>query len=292
MRAKVLFKIANTFLLQDLDTNQQIKAVIRKKTKLNQKMTILIGDNVEYVKDKYEFVIEKIIDRKNSLIRPKVANVNTICIVYSVKEPDYNSFLLNKFLAFYEARNIDNVIIYFSKMDLLNEKELLTLSEIINEYKKNNYFVFTSDKKEEAKNGILNLISDNVICFVGQSGAGKSTLINYLIPELKLKTQEISQSLNRGKHTTTSSFVFPYNDGFIIDTPGFSSIDLGMNQIELANAFTDFRLNNVNCKFKDCLHNNEIGCYIKELVKSNKIYSQRYLDYLKMLSEIPKVKQY
>ena len=281
MRAKVLFKIANTFLLQDLDSKKQVKAVIRKKMKLTQKTTILIGDNVEYVKDKYdEFVIEKIIERKNSLIRPKIANINTICIVYSVKEPDYNSFLLNKFLAFYEARNIDNVIIYFSKMDLLNKEELDNLSKIIGEYKKDNYFVFNSNNKFETKKEILKLIENNVICFVGQSGAGKSTLINYLVPELKLKTQEISQSLNRGKHTTTSSLIFPFNNGYIIDTPGFSSIDLSMTQKELANSFTDFRLNNINCKFKDCLHNHEKGCYIKELVDNNKINKQRYLDYL------------
>ncbi|MDE5767265.1 MAG: ribosome small subunit-dependent GTPase A [Malacoplasma sp.] len=287
MQGKVLFKIANSFLLNDFSSSEKIKAVIRKKTK--SQFTILVGDNVFYENDKYEgFVIEKIMERNNFLIRPKVANVNAVCIVFSVKEPDFSSYSLNKFLAFYESRNVDFVMIYFSKMDLLNKTELLKMNEIISEYKKNNYVVFTSVEKDKCKKEILNLIKKNTICFAGQSGVGKSTLINYLVPDLHLKTQEISKSLNRGKHTTTSSFIFPFSDGFILDTPGFSSLDLNMTKLELANAFTDFRNNSIHCKFKNCLHLNEINCYIKNMVDAKKIYHQRYLDYQKMMSEIKK----
>lgn len=287
MNAKILFKIANSFLLYDLSTKSQFNAVIRKKLKQEDRI-ITVGDNVEFVKDQYEYVIEKIDERKNLLIRPKVANIDTLIIVNSVKEPDFSSYGLNKFLAFYEARNINNVIIYFSKMDLLNKQESTNMNEIISQYEQNGYIVLNSLDKEKNKKKILNMIKNNVVCFAGQSGVGKSTLINFLIPDLELRTQEISQALNRGKHTTTSSLMIPFNDGFVIDTPGFGSLDLNMTQLELANSFTDFRNNSVHCKFKNCLHTNEKNCFIKKMVDENKIYKQRYLDYLKMFSEIKK----
>lgn len=287
MKAKVLFKIANSFLLFELESKKQTNAVIRKKIK-QQNIVITVGDDVEFSHEQYENVIEKIYDRKNLLIRPKVANVDIIIIVYSVKEPDFNSYGLNKFLAFYEARDINNVIIYFSKMDLLNKEELENMNKIIDQYKNNGYIVLNSLNKENNKKEILKIIKNNVVCFAGQSGVGKSTLINFLIPDLELRTQEISQALNRGKHTTTSSVMIPFNEGFVIDTPGFGSLDLDMTKLELANSFTDFRHNSIHCKFKDCLHINEKDCFIKKLVEENKIYKQRYLDYLKMFSEIKK----
>lgn len=287
MKAKVLFKIANSFLLFELESKKQTNAVIRKKIK-QQNIVITVGDDVEFSHEQYENVIEKIYDRKNLLIRPKVANVDILIIVYSVKEPDFSSYGLNKFLAFYEARDINNVIIYFSKMDLLNKEELENMNKIIDQYKNNGYIVLNSLNKENNKKEILKIIKNNVVCFAGQSGVGKSTLINFLIPDLELRTQEISQALNRGKHTTTSSLMIPFNEGFVIDTPGFGSLDLDMTKLELANSFTDFRHNSIHCKFKDCLHINEKDCFIKKLVEENKIYKQRYLDYLKMFSEIKK----
>lgn len=285
MIGKVLFKVANNFLVEEEKNKEKIKTTIRKKAK---KMDTLVGDNVEFIKEEYEYVIERIFERKNFLIRPKVANIDYVLIVYSVKEPDYNSFLLNKFLAFYESRNIKNVIIYFSKIDLLKDDEIKNIKNIIERYKNDGYIVFDSSNKEFAKIEIEKLLNNNVICFAGQSGVGKSTFINFLIPEMNLKTQEISEALNRGKHTTTSSLIIPYKNGYVIDTPGFSSIDLNMTSDELSSSFNDFRNNKTKCKFSNCLHNNEKGCFIKELVEQNKIDKQRYSDYLKMLNNINK----
>lgn len=290
MNGKVLFKIANTFLVEDFNSKEKVKTSIRKKTKLND--TILVGDNVVYEQVNTETVIEKIEPRKNFLIRPKVANIDYVFIVYSVKEPDFNSFLLNKFLAFYESRNIENVIIYFSKVDLLNEKEKEEFIKIKQAYLQDGYFVYDSLEREQKKEEICNLIKNNVICFAGQSGVGKSTLINFLIPEMNLKTQQISHALNRGKHTTTSSLIIPFNDGYIIDTPGFSSLELQMSKEELSIAFNDFRNNKVNCKFSNCLHINEKNCAIKQLVSENKLNKQRYEDYLKMMTSIKDNRRY
>lgn len=289
MEGKVLFKVANSFLVNNKNESINHKTSIRKKIKSND--TILVGDNVIYKKEEYEYVIEKILPRKNFLIRPKVANIDYVLIVFSVKEPDYNSFLLNKFLAFYESRNIENVIIYFSKMDLLNNDELKNIKKIIDSYKKDNYLVFDSSNKELIKNEIQKLLVNNTICFAGQSGVGKSTLINYLIPDMNLKTQEISEALNRGKHTTTSSLIIPYKKGYLIDTPGFSSINLDMCQEQFSEAFNDFRINKANCKFSNCLHNHEKGCQIKWMVENKKISQERYNDYLKMLESIANTKR-
>ncbi len=284
MIGRVIFKVAQSFLIQDCDTKEQVKSFIRKKTKSTN--TILVGDMVEYTKHDSEYIIEKILERKNWLIRPRAANVDYIFLVYSVKEPDYNSFLLNKFLAFYESRNIKNVIIYFSKMDLLSDDEKKEINIIINSYKNDGYIVFSNLEKEEKIDEIKQLFKDNMICFAGQSGVGKSTFINYLIPEINLRTQEISNALNRGKHTTTSSIIIPFNEGYLIDTPGFSSLDLNMSKLELACSYHDFRSNAVYCKFKDCLHKNEKDCQIKKMVDENKIDNQRYQDYLKFLDSL------
>lgn len=289
MEGKVLFKIANNFLIEDKVTKQQIKTTIRKKTKLLEK-TILVGDNVIY--HPQEKVIEKIQERTNWLIRPKVANVDYVFIVYSVKQPDYNSFLLNKFLAFYESRNIKNVIIYFSKVDLLNKKEFDEFIKIKQSYLNDNYYVFDSLEKETKKNEIIKIFENNTICFAGQSGVGKSTFINFLIPEMNLKTQEISNALNRGKHTTTSSLIIPFNNSYIIDTPGFSSLELNMSKEELSTTFNDFRIYKTKCKFTNCLHNNEKDCYVKKMVESKKINATRYEDYLKMLVSLKENKRW
>lgn len=283
MKGIVIFKAANQFLVHNLNTKKIDVAMIRKKTK--ETYNIMVGDYVEYNEFDGHFVIEVICSRKNYLIRPKIANIDNVLLVYSVKEPDYSSFLLNKFLAFYEARNVDNVIIYFSKWDLLNNDEVNKMQMVVDAYKKNGYQVFISNKKEEQKDKLISLLKNKTTVFAGQSGVGKSTFINYLIPNINIKTQEISKSLNRGKHTTTSSTMISFNDGFIIDTPGFSSIDLNLTKYELASAFNDFRKAATMCKFSNCLHDKEKGCHVKKMVETNEIDKTRYDDYLKMLNQ-------
>ncbi|MCF0217585.1 MAG: ribosome small subunit-dependent GTPase A [Malacoplasma sp.] len=286
-QAKVIFKTALLFLVIDLNSQMQYVCSIYKKTKLNDQK-ICVGDNVHYQATQYGYVIDTIKTRKNLLIRPKLANINIVCLVLSVSNPEFSSYLLNKFIAFYQARNIDKTIIYFSKMDLLDKTQTNYFLDLISEYQKNNFVVLNSNQKAKAKQTILKMMENNTICFAGQSGVGKSTFINYLFPNLGLKTNEISQKLKRGKNTTTSSIAIPYKNGFIIDTPGFNKLDLNLTRKELASAYDDFRENNVHCKFNDCLHFNEQGCYIKKMVSENKIYLQRYQDYLKILKEINK----
>lgn len=284
MLAKVLYKSANQFVVFLFENKKTEKCLIYKKIK--SKNTILVGDIVDVVYENNNFVIQNIIERKNILIRPKVSNIDYIFIIHSVKEPNFNSFLLNKFLAFYEYKNVENIIIYFSKLDLLNNQELTNIKKIIKNYQNDGYIVFNNLEINHSLSFINKIIQNNTICFVGESGVGKSTFINKLIPNLSLKTQEISKVLNRGKNTTTNSLIFNFKNGFIIDTPGFSSFDLNLNKFELSKTFKDFKKYKNYCKFSDCLHEFEQNCFIKEMVKKNKIDNQKYLDYLKILKDL------
>ena len=243
----------------------------------------MVGDFVEMQKSGDDYVIAKILERKNSLIRPKVANVDEVIIVQSVVQPDLNTFMLNKYLAFYESR-IDTVKIAFSKTDLLNLIQLDEFNKVKQLYIHDGYDVYDLQnlgdfdlfKKE---------LASKTVCLVGNSGVGKSTLLNRIDPKLALRTQEISMALNRGKHTTTNVGIIEYESGKLIDTPGFSSLDIDLTKQELAHSFHDFRQLATKCKFSNCLHIKEPQCAVKQAVQDNIISQFRYDDYLKLLKE-------
>ncbi len=260
-----------------------VKGIFRHKSK---SISPLVGDNVKIKKIDNTFIIEQIYERKNSLIRPRVTNIDEILIIQSIKSPDLNLFLLDKLIAYYQSQ-IDNVTICFTKLDLLNENETLKIDNIIDIYKSNGYTVYRSNNDVDLEQIKYNF-NNEIICLVGNSGVGKSTLLNKIDPELKLKTQEISKALNRGKHTTTSNQLILTKNGMFIDTPGFSSINICLTPAQLSKSFLDFRKYSSMCKFTNCLHINEPDCKIKQLVKLNKIDINRYNNYLKMREEIKK----
>ena len=180
----------------------------------------LVGDRVIF--DEIRCYITKILPRKNVLIRPSVANIDQAIIVTSVKEPNFSTNLLDKFLAIISYNNIEPIIC-LTKLDLLNDKEKEEIDGYIDYYKKIGYTVIDNKDKKIFKN----LLKDKLTVFTGQSGAGKSTLINLLDKSLKLKTGTISKALGRGKHTTRCVELFNVFDGLVVDTPGFSSLDFG-----------------------------------------------------------------
>ncbi|WP_246157349.1 ribosome small subunit-dependent GTPase A [Spiroplasma tabanidicola] len=232
--------------------------------------------------------IEKIVDRKNELYRPRIANVDQVVIITSVKEPDFNSYTLNKYLAFIEFVNIKPVLA-FTKVDLLSKNS--DVWALANEYKKIGYEIYLINNiietdKEWQK--FIKSLENKVSVFTGQTGAGKSTTLNHILPEALEKTQEISKALNRGKHTTTKNELFMYKNGLIGDTPGFSSFDLkSIEKSELAHSFKFFSDHINDCKFKDCLHLKETpGCAITKFVKEGIFPEFIYNDYLKMQNEL------
>lgn len=236
-------------------------------------LTPLVGDFVKFDKDK-KYIME-ILDRKNELVRPPVSNIDQVIIVTSVKDPDFESNLLDKLLVILEYNKI-KPIICFSKLDLLDDTK--EIYKYINYYRKY-YEVYLNTEVDKIKNVFKNKLT----VFTGQSGAGKSTLLNKLNPNLNLKTNEISYALGRGKHTTRHVELLELFDGMVADTPGFSAINFNMNNIEIKDNFIDFDRYREECEFRDCKHIKEENCGIKKHVDSGDILKSRYENYLKFV---------
>lgn len=240
-------------------------------------ITPLVGDDVLINLDN-NYILE-IKKRKNSLIRPAIANVDQAIIVTSVEVPEFSSNLLDKLLTVIEFNNI-KPIIYFSKLDLVSNDDKEKYRKIMDYYKSIGYDVF--DNYLDLKG----LIKDKVTVLTGQSGAGKSTLLNKLDSNLNLKTDAVSYALGRGKHTTRHTEFLSVLGGFIADTPGFSALDFNELTIsDIRDNFIEFNKYKEHCKYQDCMHDKEEDCYIKKLVNEHKILDSRYQNYLNFISK-------
>lgn len=241
--------------------------------------TPLVGDFVEF--DEETKYMMKILPRKNALVRPSIANVDQAILITSTKHPDFSTNLLDKLLVVIEYHSIKPIII-FTKLDLLKEEERKKIDIYMDYYEKMGYPCFQNTEISK----IQEIFKDKVSVFTGQSGAGKSTLLNHLDLNLSIETNEISEALGRGKHTTRHTELLSILGGMVADTPGFSSIDLStMTKLEIRDAFKDFNLYRDLCKYKDCVHDKEDHCVIKEKVEEGSILKERYENYLKFTKE-------
>ena len=242
-----------------------------------EKITPLVGDNV--VIDVNNNYILNIKGRKNYLIRPQIANVDIALIVTSVKEPNFDSNLLDKLLTVISYNNIEPVIC-LTKLDLLNNNERKEINLIVDYYKSIGYKVINNNNIKEIKK----IIANKTIVFAGQSGAGKSSLLNKLDKTLSLETNEISKALGRGKHTTRCTTLYDIEGALVADTPGFSSVDLiDMNKEAIRDNMKEMFDNLDNCKYRDCMHIKEDGCAVKKLLSEGKILQSRYDNYKKFI---------
>lgn len=272
MEGKIVKIISNLYTVEANNNLYNCRA--RGKIKYN-KLTPLVGDKVLF--DNKEKYILEILPRKNSLDRPSISNIDSALIITSVKKPDLSLNLLDKQITLCVINNIEPIIV-FTKLDLLNKKDLKYIKSIMKYYSNIGIKVCTNNNLFKLKKYIKN----KTLVLTGQTGAGKSTLMNKLDKKLNLATNEISEALGRGKHTTRHVELFKYKTSFIADTPGFSSLDLNnVNLEDIKNSFIEFK--NVNCPYKDCTHTNENECTIKELVNNNKILKSRYENYLRMV---------
>lgn len=246
-----------------------------------QKIKPVVGDHVEF-DDGYLLAVKP---RRNVLVRPPMANLDLAVVVMSAVEPEFSTNLLDRYLVYLAANQMD-ALIYVSKLDLLTEEQLAKLTPVFAEYTKIGYQVYTHQTADLAD--IKTAAAGKTLMVMGQSGAGKSTLLNHLLPELKLATAEISQSLNRGKHTTRTVTLYPIGaGGAIADTPGFSSLDLSqINLDELNQYFVEFPEFAVQCRFRGCKHLQEPDCAVKAAVETGEIAKFRYNDYLQIHDEL------
>lgn len=232
-------------------------------------------------------VITEIRERKNFLVRPPLANLDVIVFVNSTSEPAVNGFILDKLIAIADSKEIEPVVV-FTKIDLKSADEYPDI------YRKIGIKVCSVDNTTgDGAEEVRTLISGKISAFIGNSGVGKSSLLNVLYPELNLETAHTSRKLGRGRHTTRQVELFKRDNGYIADTPGFSTVDTErycrLSKYELDGAFREFRLFVEKCEFSDCAHIKERGCAVRAAVEGGDIAQQRYSSYLRMYEEANKI---
>lgn len=242
-----------------------------------------IGDEVIIEEEDEMGVIVDILPRRNELIRPAVSNVTQAFVVVTSKNPDLNTELLYKFLLLCEYNKV-KPIVCFNKLDI-EEKESYRMGKVL---KTAGYEVlYLQGKFGKGIDELKTKIHDNISVFCGPSGVGKSTILNKIIGRETMKTGDISDKLKRGKHTTRHSELVRIEKGFLVDTPGFSSLELDfIPKEELKYLFPEFDEYNNQCKFNNCVHFKEPGCAVKAALEAGKVNEERYNFYVKILNEL------
>lgn len=259
---------------------------------------IAVGDKIEFfIQSENQGVITKILERKNCIIRQSTnlsklthilaSNVDQAIIIVSLKSPETPIEFIDRFLVSAETYGIPAKII-FNKIDLYQEKELLQMHELTETYEKIGYNCFQISTKENKNiDAIIKLLKDKTSAFTGNSGVGKSTLINKISPSLNLKTGQVSEKHQTGKHTTTFAEMLELDfGGFVIDTPGIRAF--GTNFIEketIAHNFPEMFNLLGKCKYYNCKHIDEPNCAVKEAFENGEIAFTRYKSYLSMVLE-------
>ena len=253
-----------------------------------QKIKPLVGDNVEIaVIDEANKLgnVEKILPRKNELIRPAVSNIDMALVIFASAKPDPNFNLLDRFLCMMEYQKVP-VTICFNKIDLVDKEKLKEYSRI---YEPAGYnVIFTCTKTKEGLGSIRSLLEGKTTTVAGPSGVGKSSILNCLQSDITMETGTISEKIERGKHTTRHSEIIPVShDTYIMDTPGFSSMDVpGFEKEDLWTCYPEFVRHEPYCRFIGCSHINEPDCGVKAAVEDGEISPVRYENYKLLYEEL------
>ncbi len=244
----------------------------------------LVGDNVTInIQDDKEAYIVEILERKNEIKRPNVANIDQILVFITINNPPLNLYNLDKYLAMSEHEHMD-VVIVLSKKDLAKKEKIESLKNI---YQDLNYKVISIDNyKDFPKDTIKEILSGKTSAVSGASGVGKSTFLNNLVDK-DIKIGEISQKLKRGKNTTRHTEIFSLDKNtHIFDAPGFDSFDFDFIEDENDLKYLFREMSGTNCKFNNCNHINEPNCSVKEKVESGDIALCRYDNYVLLFNEL------
>ncbi|MGN8632302.1 ribosome small subunit-dependent GTPase A [Blautia sp. HCP3S3_G3] len=292
MQGKIMKGIAGFYYVYAEDGEVyecKAKGIFRKE---NQKP--LVGDDVEIQildREEKEGSITSILPRRNSLIRPAVANVDQAFVIFAAENPKPNLMLLDRFLIMMEREGIPAVIC-FNKKDLVSPEELEVLYET---YAGCGYQVILSSVNlGEGVEEIRQILQGKTTVVAGPSGVGKSSLTNLMQEDVQMETGEISKKLKRGRHTTRHSQVIPVAENtYLVDTPGFTSLYLtDMEEQELKDYFREFQQYEGKCRFQGCRHIHEPGCAVKEALENQKISRIRYEDYLGLYEELKEKRRY
>lgn len=285
MQGKIIKGIAGFYYVQTKDGIYECKA---KGSFRNRKLKPFVGDNVEITvldKENKKGNMEEILERKNFLIRPAVANVDQTLVIFAAAKPDPNLNLLDRFLIMMEQKEVP-VILVFNKTDVAESEKLEEYAGI---YENCGYQVLrVSALQEEGISEIKEILKGKTSTVAGPSGVGKSSIINLLQSDIHMETGTISEKIERGKHTTRhSELISIAEDTYIFDTPGFSSLYVtDMEKEELKNYFPEFEQYEEECKFLGCVHVNEPVCGVKEALKNGKISQSRYENYKLLYEEL------
>lgn len=252
----------------------------------------LVGDWVEIEETGEEKgYVTRILDRKNSLIRPPLANLDQLFLVVSVADPQPNLLVLDKLIAIAEHKKIEPLLIV-TKTDLGEWETLAAL------YEKAGFQVFCTGLDQDSDLAMLRRSMEGKIsAFCGNSGVGKSSLLNRIDSRLDLSTAQISQKLGRGRHTTRHVQLYPVSGGgYIADTPGFSSMDLERYEVilkeQLQYCFREFGSHLNQCRFTGCSHTKEKGCAVLAAMKEGEIASSRHDSYCTLYEAAKNIKEW
>ena len=278
-----IYKIHSDFYY--VDTGYQFFECKIREVLKKQREKILVGDFVEFENS----VITNLLQRKNFIKRPSVANIDQIIIVSALKEPDLDLHQLNRYIALAKYYDIP-IVLCFNKEDLNRDRKLT--SEIKSIYAPLGYKIaYTSATQRKGIKNFEKILEGKTSVLCGNSGVGKSSLVNAINPNLNLRTKSVSEKTQRGTHTTRHSEIIKINDtSRIVDTPGFSNVKFDfILPADVDLLFDDIKQYRDNCKYADCLHISEDGCNV--IANSDKIHQSRYESYLTFVDEAREYKE-
>ncbi|MDD6696873.1 ribosome small subunit-dependent GTPase A [uncultured Selenomonas sp.] len=228
-------------------------------------------------------VVERLLPRESLMRRPLVANVDQVVLTFAAAQPDPHPLLVSRFLVLAEWSGLARILVCVNKSDLPPAaEESFKVSEAAG------YQVLhVSAQTGAGVDALRRELANHITCFAGPSGVGKSSLLNAIEPGLSLQTGHVSEKIKRGRHTTRVAELLPFAGGYIVDTPGFSSMELdGIDEQLLPSYFPEFRPYLGHCRFSPCSHSHEPDCAVKEAVAAGNIPQERYDAYLSILEEI------
>ena len=289
LNGTIIKGIGGFYYVEAADEIYECKArgVFRK-----EKLSPLVGDKVTIsINENAENTIDEIMPRKNALTRPPVVNIDNLIIVVSTVEPKPSTLVIDKLIAVAEHKNIEPIIV-ITKSDLASAQEIFDIYTLAG-FKT----IIVSNETKDGVDEVKAVLKDKISALTGNSSVGKTSLLNNLDETLALKTAQISKKLGRGRHTTRQAELYRVCDGFVVDTPGFSSFEIDKSDIilkdELAYCFRDFSDYIEKCKFyPSCTHTADKGCAVVEAVNEGKISKSRHNSYVQLYNEVKDIKEW